>query len=76
MPEQWDQKKQLVRKQHPLAARYNAQIKRMRLDIEKHFLDGGSWTELLAGKDSAKLIGFLQAVIAEKGFLRRKFYLS
>ncbi len=59
MPEQWDQKKQLVRKQHPLAARYNAQIKRMRLDIEKHFLDGGSWTEL---------IGFLQAVIAEKAF--------
>ncbi len=58
-PAQWDDKKGLVRKNHPLATRYNAKINRLRLDIEKHFLDGGKWSNLFKDRNTTDLIDFL-----------------
>jgi integrase len=64
-PAQWDDKKGLVRKNHPLATRYNAKINRLRLDIEKHFLDGGKWSNLFKDHNTTDLIDFLTNIITE-----------
>jgi site-specific recombinase XerD len=64
-PEQWDDSRGVVRKNHPLSTRYNAKINRLRLDIEKHFLDGGKWSNLFKEGKTTNLIDFMRSIIQE-----------
>lgn len=74
LPEDWDEQKQEVKKSHPLHSRYNAKLKKIRLDIERHFLDGGNWNNLFNKKENTPLIDFFAQIIEEgnKGLLNLK----
>ena len=61
-PSQFDSKKGLVKKSHPLYRAYNAQIKNKVLEIESHFVNGGS-LRTIHQKKSASFILFLQNFI-------------
>ncbi|MEL6837141.1 MAG: tyrosine-type recombinase/integrase [Bacteroidota bacterium] len=65
LPKFWDEKGQEVKSTHPLAKRYNAKITRLRLDIERHFLDGYSWETLFKKECHASITEFLQQIIKE-----------
>ena len=43
MPEEWDDRNGQVKKTHPLAHSYNANIRKFHLELEEHFLNGGSF---------------------------------
>lgn len=64
-PVHWDDKKGKVKSSHPLHNRYNAQINRIRLDIERHFLDGKSWGSLFKPQIQNNLADFLEQIIKE-----------
>lgn len=64
-PQHWDDKKGMVRRSHPFAVEYNAKIRTVRIEIERHFLEGGSWTDLLQEKQEKDLIEFLESLIRE-----------
>ncbi|WP_367389047.1 tyrosine-type recombinase/integrase [Lewinella sp. LCG006] len=65
LPKDWDERKEAVRNTHPLAARYNAKITRLRLDIERHFLEGGDWDNLFSKGSKNGLVEFLEKIISE-----------
>ena len=71
LPKDWDEKKGLVKKSHPLADSYNTNIRRQQLALEEHFVNGGTF-ENLRKKDSAvTLISYCEKVVDkwEKGLL-------
>ena len=65
LPKDWDERKEVVRNTHPLASRYNAKITRLRLDIERHFLEGGNWDNLFQKDSQNNLVEFLEKIIEE-----------
>ena len=65
LPEYWDDKRHQVKSIHPLAKRYNAKITRLRLDIERHFLDGHSWDTLFKKECHSSITEFLEQIIKE-----------
>jgi integrase len=65
LPKDWDERKEVVRNTHPLASRYNAKIAKMRLEIESHFLEGGTWDNLFNKNANTGLIGLLEEIITE-----------
>lgn len=65
LPEYWDDKRHQVKSIHPLAKRYNAKITRLRLDIERHFLDGQSWDTLFKKECHSSITEFLEQIIKE-----------
>lgn len=64
-PKDWDERKEVVRNTNPLASRYNAKIAKMRLDIERHFLEGGSWSNLYETSGKSSLTEFVDKIIEE-----------
>jgi integrase len=64
-PKDWDDRKELVRNTHPLASRYNAKIAKMRLDIERHFLEGGTWENLFNKDANGSLVELMETIIQE-----------
>lgn len=64
-PKDWDAKKGTVKNTHPLASRYNSELAKLRLNVERHFLDGGTWANLLKEKESTALGDYIDKVISE-----------
>lgn len=65
-PDDWDQHKGEVKRTHPLSQRYNAAVQRQRMEIERHFLDGGTWRSLSKKeKHGNDLIAFGRQIISE-----------
>ena len=50
-PEYWDKAKQAVKAKHPSAKLYNAKIRARKLEVEEHFLNGGTFQDF--GKTKA-----------------------
>ncbi|MCB0633025.1 MAG: site-specific integrase [Saprospiraceae bacterium] len=70
-PKDWDDRNGLVKKSHPLADSYNANIRRMQLELEEHLLNGGVVANFRKKKDTITLISYCEKVIDkwEKGLL-------
>lgn len=64
-PKDWDERKEIVRNSHPLASRYNAKIAKMRLEIEGHFLEGGTWDNLFNKSAGGGLVDLLETIVEE-----------
>ncbi|MCB0637751.1 MAG: phage integrase SAM-like domain-containing protein, partial [Lewinella sp.] len=65
-PEFWSEKTEEVKRTHPMAKRYNAVIRTKRMEIERHFLDGGSWSGLTnKNRFGGDVIAFGRQIIAE-----------
>lgn len=63
-PNQFDSKKGLVKKSHPLHRALNAQINNKILEIQSHFVNGGSLVDI-SRKKSASFVLFLQSFIQD-----------
>ncbi len=66
-PKFWSEEKGEVKKAHPMANRYNGMLRRLQIDIETHFLEGGSWLDLFKDKNAEKhkIIEFLSSIIQD-----------
>lgn len=71
LPEEWDEKQGLVRKNHPLATNYNTNLRRFYLELEEHFLNGGTFDNFRKEEAQMNLISFSQELIerADRGLL-------
>lgn len=71
MPKDWDSKNGLVKKSHPLAESYNSNIARLHLEIEEHFLNGGTAKNFRNKDSDVTLISYCEKIIDkwEKGLL-------
>jgi len=65
----WDAKKGVVKTSHPLHVLYNSKIRELRMRLEEHFLNGGTFAQFNKSPDKASLIAFGKQLIteAEKG---------
>lgn len=71
-PEQWDDRLEKVKKNHPHAKAYNAHIRKFFLELEEHFLDGGTFDNFRKEEEKGRgMIDFCAEVIrkAEEGLL-------
>ncbi len=64
LPQQFDTVKGLVKKSHPSYQIYNATIRSKILELERHFLEGGSF-KTIGNKKSFSLILFLENYIKD-----------
>ncbi|WP_425421825.1 tyrosine-type recombinase/integrase [Phaeodactylibacter xiamenensis] len=55
-PEYWDKAKQAVKAKHPSAKLYNAKIRARKLEVEEHFLNGGTFQDFGKTKAENKLV--------------------
>lgn len=71
LPEQWDENKGQVRKNHPLSEAYNLALQKLHLELEEHFIRGGTFENFRKKEDAVSLIDYCSQVIqkAEKGLL-------
>lgn len=71
LPNHWDEVRGLVKKNHPLALAYNTQLQKLHLELEAHFLRGGTFQDFRKKEETPNLIDYCKQVIqkAEKGLL-------
>lgn len=70
-PDQWDDKKGEVKRNHPLFQTYNEALHKLHLELEEHFVKGGTFANFRKEEDSISLIDYCRQVIkkAEKGLI-------
>ena len=65
-PNDFDDKRGLVRSKHPLEKVYNAKIRAFRNEVEEHFLSGGTFNNFVDGSTvSHSVIEYLERFIGE-----------
>lgn len=71
LPDEWDEKRRQVKRQHPNAHIYNAKIRNLYLELEEHFLTGGNFSDFRKGGNNGSLVEYCAQVIerGEKGLL-------
>lgn len=63
LPDEWDDKEGAVKKIHPHARAYNAQVRKLYLELEDHFLQGGSFDTYGREEDQKSIITYCEQVI-------------
>ena len=71
LPDEWDEKEGMVKKTHPHARAYNTQIRRLYLELEDHFLQGGTFDTYGLEAEQKSIIAYCEQVIqkSEDGLL-------
>lgn len=63
LPSDWNGNASKVRSSHPMHKLYNQKIKQLHMELERHFLKGGtheSWVREVNGPQAKSLIAYLE----------------
>lgn len=69
-PQDFDDKRGIVRPKHPLSKVYNSKIRAFRNKVEEHFIKGGGFDEI-GTNDSGSLLKFVDKYITESQVLSK-----